>query len=268
MAGGSSLLRRQQLRQIVSQRRQPRGDFPLPFARLKQLVRDVERRQDRRLVDLDDRPLAQHLLQRLIDVPSHLTRVLRRQVGANGVLLPTDHHLDRVLLGAHLASARRPPFPPAAALACSSRKVSRCSSSPTRARAASTRRRSTLFSDSRSPTRPRNSGSGRDAAPPRGCASFKSDSALSARARQPATSSVTTRRIASSSSSARLSALSPTNIKLSLQRPQRFGERPLHVFDPQRPRRIPEHAVPGDAARPRRYPCSPVLVKDLQSLQH
>src|SRR2546425_12906053 len=212
MAGGSSLLRRQQLRQIVSQRRQPRGDFPLPFARLKQLVRDVERRQDRRLVDLDDRPLAQHLLQRLIDVPSHLTRVLRRQVGANGVLLPTDHHLDRVLLGAHLASARRPPFPPAAALACSSRKVSRCSSSPTRARAASTRRRSTLFSDSRSPTRPRNSGSGRDPpAPPlpRGCASFRSDSALSARARQPATSSVTTRRIASSWSSARLSALSP-----------------------------------------------------------
>src|SRR2546425_245863 len=228
MADGSFFFSPQQLRQIVSQRRQPRGVFPLPFARLKQLVRDVERRQDRRLVDLDDRPLAQHLLQRLIDVPSHLTRVLRRQVGANGVLLPTDHHLYRVLLGAHLASARRPPFPPAAALACSSRKVSRCSSSPTRARAASTRRRSTLFSDSRSPTRPRNSGSGRDAAPPRGCASFKSDSALSARARQPATSSVTTRRIASSSSSARLSALSPRSEERRVGKECRSRWSPYH----------------------------------------
>src|SRR5439155_7452090 len=86
------------------------------LARLKQLVRDVERRQDRRLVRLHDRPLRQHLLQRAVHVGRHLPRVLGGQVGAHRILLASDHHLDRVLFGTHCAPplVAAPPEPPAA----------------------------------------------------------------------------------------------------------------------------------------------------------
>src|SRR3989442_375666 len=96
-----ALPRRQQLREIIGQRRQPGRHFALALLRLEQLVRDVERRENRRLVGFHDRPLGEHLLQGLIDVGRDLARVLGRQVGAHRVLLPADHHLDRVLLRAH-----------------------------------------------------------------------------------------------------------------------------------------------------------------------
>src|SRR5207253_6311660 len=108
--------RRQQPRQVVRQRGETGGDFPLPLARLEQFVRDVERRQDRRLVRLHDRPLRQHLLQRAVHVGRHLPRVLGGQVGAHRILLASDHHLDRVLFGAHCApppvAAPPEPTPP------------------------------------------------------------------------------------------------------------------------------------------------------------
>src|SRR6266511_3884679 len=69
-----ALAGRQQLGQVVRQRRQPRGDLPLALLRLEQLVRDVERGQDRGLVRFHDRALRQHLLQRLVHVRRHLTR--------------------------------------------------------------------------------------------------------------------------------------------------------------------------------------------------
>src|SRR5437763_11481342 len=93
--------RRQQLRHVVRERRQPGDDFALALLRLKQLVGDVEGRQDRRLVRLDDGPLRQDLLQCLVDVRRHFPGVLGRQIGSHGVFLTADHHLDRVLLGAH-----------------------------------------------------------------------------------------------------------------------------------------------------------------------
>src|SRR2546422_1376903 len=47
---------REQPRQIVRQRGEPRRDLPLALLRLEQLVGDVERDQDRGLVRLHDRP--------------------------------------------------------------------------------------------------------------------------------------------------------------------------------------------------------------------
>src|SRR2546422_6740644 len=108
MAEGFSLPGRQQLRHVVRQRRQPGGDFPLALLGLKQLVGDVQGREDRRLVCLHDRPLGEDLLERLIDVRRHFPGVLGGKIGADRVLLSADHHLDRVLLGAH----RGPPVPP------------------------------------------------------------------------------------------------------------------------------------------------------------
>src|SRR5213080_4644273 len=131
-----------------------------------------------------------------------------------------------------------PPLPPGWR-ACSSRNVRRDSRSCTRPRAASTRWRNVLFSCSRSATRLRSSGSGfappppppappappaTPAPPPRIPLSFSSDSALRARARQPASSSATWRRTVSSCSSIRPSTLSPSYAKLVLQRLQRSRE--------------------------------------------
>src|SRR6266702_3785126 len=222
-----SLPRRQQLRQVIRQRREACRDLPLALLRLEQLVRDVQRGQNRGLVRLDDRSLRQHLLQGLIHMGRDLARVFGRQIGAHRVLVPADHHLDRVLLRTHWAGLPAAPAlvappaptapgalpaPPALAApplppwrACSSRNVSRDSRSCTRTRAASTRCRSSLFSCSRSETRPLTSGSA---------------SALMARARHAANSSATWRRTASRWSSTSASALSPSYTKLVLQGPQ------------------------------------------------
>src|SRR6266571_2910113 len=183
-----SLPRRQQLRQVIRQRREACRDLPLALLRLEQLIRDVQRGQNRGLVRLDDRSLRQHLLQGLIHMGRDLARVFGRQIGAHRVLLPADHHLDRVLLRTHWAGLPAAPAlvappaptapgalpaPPALAApplppwrACSSRNVSRDSRSCTRTRAASTRCRSSLFSCSRSETRPLTSGSAFAPAPP------------------------------------------------------------------------------------------------------
>src|SRR5207237_7096314 len=229
------------------ERRQPGGDLALALLGLEQLVRDVERGQDRRLVRLHDGTLRQHFLEGLVHVGRDVPGILGRQVGPHRVLVAPDHHLDRVLLGAHWAppatpaepavpepAARPPPLPPGSR-ACSSRNVSRERRSCTRSRAASTRCRSVLFSCSRSATRPRASRSSLapPAPPPRAPLSFKSASALRARARQPVTSSATWRRIVSSWSSTCPSALSPSYAKLVLQRPPPTGQRRLHPPLPQ-----------------------------------
>src|SRR6266850_348144 len=146
--------------------------------RQKQLVRDVERRQNRGLVRLYQRTLTQHFLQRLIDVSGDFARVLGSEVRPDGVLFAADHHANGVLLRRHLC----PPL----SRACSSKNESRCMRSWTRVRAPSTRCRSALFSDS---------SSGFLTGPPR---DFNSDSAFWARERQPANSSATSRRIVSS----------------------------------------------------------------------
>src|SRR5437660_9503856 len=188
-----------QFRQVVRERGEPGGDLALALLRLEQLVRDVERRQDRRLVRLHDGTLRQHLLERLVHVRRDLSGVLGRQIGPHRVLISPDHHLDRVLLGAHWApppvpaelpalappAARVPPLGPESR-ACSSRNVSRDRRSCTRRRAASTRCRSVLFSCSRSATRPRAPRSGLTLPPPpRAPHPFNSASALRARARPP-----------------------------------------------------------------------------------
>src|SRR3989441_2855012 len=223
MTESFSFPRRQQLRHVVRQRRQPGGDFPLALLGLKQLVGNVQRREDRRLVRLHDRPLREDLLERLIDVRRDLAGVLGGEVGADSVLLSADHHLDCVLLGAHRVppvapppppplpelvappvppvppvppaatapAAPTPPFPPAWR-ACSSRNVRRDSKSCTRPLAASTRWRNVLFSCSKSARRPRVSGSAFATPPPLlAPPSLSSASALTARARQPASSSAT-----------------------------------------------------------------------------
>src|SRR2546426_152411 len=112
MAEGFSLPGRQQLRHVVRQCRQPGGDFPLALLGLKQLVGDVQGREDRRLVCLHDRPLGEDLLKCLIDVRRHFPGVLGGKIGADRVLLSADHHLDRVLLGAHRDPPVAPPPPP------------------------------------------------------------------------------------------------------------------------------------------------------------
>src|SRR5204863_8688316 len=53
-----------------------------------------------------DLSLRQNLLQGLIDVRRDFPGVLGRQVGPHRVLLAADHHLDRVLLGAHSRTSR------------------------------------------------------------------------------------------------------------------------------------------------------------------
>src|SRR5213078_4210692 len=181
----------QELRQVVRERRQPGGDLALALLGLEQLVRDVERGQDRRFVRLHDGTLRQHFLEGLVHVGRHVPGVLRWQIGPHRVLVAPDHHLDRVLLGAHGTppptpadppvpdppAARPPPLPPESR-ACSSRNVSRERRSCTRRRAASTRCRSALFSCSRSDRRPRASRSAlTPPAPPRAPLSFNSASA-------------------------------------------------------------------------------------------
>src|SRR5207253_9944028 len=253
---------RKQLRQIIRERGEPGGDLALALLRLEQLIRDVERRQDRRLVRLHDGTLRRHLLERLVHVGRDLAGVLGRQVGPHRVLVAPDHHLHRVFLGAHGAppatpaepaapgppAARPPPLPPDSR-ACSSRNVSRERRSCTRSRAASTRCRSVLFSCSRSDRRPRASRSDLTLpAPPRAPLSFNSASALRARVRQPVSSSATCRRIVSSWSSTGPSALSPSYAKLVLQSREPPGQRRVHFRLAQRARRVAERAVPRDAA--------------------
>src|ERR1051325_9873673 len=178
-----ALPRGQQFRQVVRERRQPGGDLALALLGLEQLVRDVERRQDRRLVRLHNGTLRQHLFERLVHVGGDVPGVLRWQIGPHRVLVAPDHHLDRVLLGAHWApgppAARPPPCPPESPPAPPSNVTREGGSSP-RSRAAPPRWRSVLFSCSRSASRPRVSRSGlaAPAAPPRAPLSFKSVSAL------------------------------------------------------------------------------------------
>src|SRR5437588_671766 len=245
----------QELRQVVRERRQPGGDLALALLGLEQLVRDVERGQDRRFVRLHDGTLRQHFLEGLVHVGRHVPGVLRWQIGPHRVLVAPDHHFDRVLLGAHggapapEAPAVRPPPLGPESRACSSRNVSRDRRSCTRRRAASTRCRSVLFSCSRSVRRPRASRSGLTLpAPPRAPLSFNSASALRARVRQPVSSSATCRRIVSSWSSTGPSALSPSYAKLVLQSREPPGQRRLHFRLAQRARRVAERAVPRDAA--------------------
>src|SRR3989454_6939311 len=145
--------------------------------------------------------------------------------------------------------------------ACSSRTVRRERRSWPRPRAASTRWRSVLFSCSRSATRFRVSASGLAADPPRPLLSFSSASALTARARHPASSSATWRRMVSSWSSTCASALSPSYAKLTLQRRQRPRQQRIHVPLAQRPLGIAERAVPSHAAVPRRHAGPPTLVE-------
>src|SRR5919204_3661657 len=173
-----SFCRRQHFGQIIGHCRQARRNFPLGLLRLKQLVRDIEGREDRRFVRLHQRTLAQYLLQCLVEIGGDFPGVLRRQIRPHGVLFTANHDADRMLLCGHL-------WPPLSR-ACSSKNVSRCMRSLTRERAPSTRSRSALFSDSRSVFR---TGLPRD---------FSSASAFWARTRQPASSSATSRRVASS----------------------------------------------------------------------
>src|SRR5438094_817431 len=84
----------QELRQVVRERRQPGGDLALALLGLEQLVRDVERGQDRRFVRLHDGTLRQHFLEGLVHVGRHVPGVLRWQIGPHRVLVAPDHHLD------------------------------------------------------------------------------------------------------------------------------------------------------------------------------
>src|SRR3989440_2102708 len=70
-----SLGRRKHFREIVGNSRQPRGHLALVLLGLKQLVRNIERRQDRGLMRLHQGTLAQHLLQGLIEVCGDFPRV-------------------------------------------------------------------------------------------------------------------------------------------------------------------------------------------------
>src|SRR2546421_1773202 len=265
-----------QLRQVVRERGQPGGDLALPLPRLEQLVRDVERGQNRRLMRLHDGSLRQDLLERLVHVGRDVAGVLGRQIGPHRVLVAPDHHFDRVLLGAHGAApapapeapaARPPPFGPDSR-ACSSRNVSRDRRSCTRSRAASTRCRSALFSCSRSDKRPRAS---RSALPlpalGRAPLSFNSASALRARVRQPVSSSATWRRIVSSWSSTCPSALSPSYAKLFLQGREPACQRLLDFRLAQRALRVAERAMPRHAAMAGRDPGPAILVEYLEALE-
>src|SRR5438034_3762167 len=95
--------------QIIRERREAPCALALALVRLDLLFLDVQRRQNRGLVRFHDRPQRQHLLQRLVHVRGHFTRILGRQVRPDGVFLPADHHPNRMLLGAH---ADAPPPPP------------------------------------------------------------------------------------------------------------------------------------------------------------
>src|SRR5207302_1856003 len=95
--------------------------------------------------------------------------------------------------------------------------------------------------------------------PPRPLLSFSSASALTARARHPASSSATWRRMVSSWSSTCASALSPSYAKLTLQRHQPPRQQRIHVPLAQRPLGIAERAVPSHAAVPRRDAGPPIL---------
>src|SRR3989440_1214831 len=269
-----ALPRGKQLRQVVRERGEPGGDLALAFPRLEQLVRDVERGQNRRLMRFHDGALRQHLLERLVYVGRDIPGVLGRQVGPHRVFVAPDHHLDRVFLGAHGAvpapeapAARPPPLGPESR-ACSSRNVSRDSRSCTRRRAASTRCRSVLFSCSRSDRRPRASRSALTLpAPPRAPLSFNSASALRARVRQPVSSSATWRRIVSSWSSTGPSALSPSYAKLFLQGRKPARQRLLHFRLAQRALRVAERAMPRHAAMAGRDPGPAILVEHLEALE-
>src|SRR5206468_10018959 len=98
-------------------------------------------------------------------------------------------------------------------------------------------------------------------------ASFSSPSALTARARQMASSSATWRRIVSSWSRTCASALSPSYAKLTLQGLETLLQHGIHLALTQGARRIAERAVPGYAAVPLRDPGPAILVKHLEPLE-
>src|SRR5204862_2081789 len=103
--------------------------------------------------------------------------------------------------------------------------------------------------------------------PARPAASFSSPSALTARARHPASSSATWRRMVSSWSSTCASALSPSYAKLALQSFETPRQQRIHIPLAQRPLGVAERAVPGHAAVPCRYAGSPILVEYLEPLE-
>src|SRR5947208_2517939 len=117
-------------------------------------------------------------------------------------------------------------------------------------------------------TRLRVSGSGLAAGPPpRPALSFSSPSALTARARHPASSSATWRRMVSSWSSTCASALSPSYAKLTLQSVETPCQQRIHVPLAQRPLGIAERAVPGHAAMPRGDSRPAIPVEHLEPLE-
>src|SRR5436189_597634 len=215
---GFPFRRRQHLGEVIRDGGEPRRDLAFGLLRLEQLVRNVQRRENRGLVRLHQRSLTQHLLQCLIKVGGDFARVVGRQVGANGVLLAPNHHPHGVLLHRHLCAPL--------SRACSSKNVRRCIKSCTRVRAPSIRWRSALFSDSSSGLRTGVPDAPPPPAPPR-VPDFSSDSAFCARERHPASSSATSRTIASSwSIASRTSSggLSPLYVKFILPRFQHPAE--------------------------------------------
>src|SRR5205807_1640399 len=100
-------------------------------------------------------------------------------------------------------------------------------------------------------------------APPRPPLSFSSPSALTARARHPASSSATWRRMVSSWSSTCASALSPSYAKLTLQRLEPARQPRVHVPLAHALLGPADRATPGATPVPRRAARPPVLVARL-----
>src|SRR5207302_9226730 len=101
----------QELRQVVRERRQPGGDLALALLGLEQLVRDVERGQDRRLVRLHDGTLRQHFLEGLVHVGRDVPGILGRRSGRTGDFSPPVIPLTGFFFVLPGAPRPRPPGP-------------------------------------------------------------------------------------------------------------------------------------------------------------
>src|SRR5258705_159928 len=116
------------------------GEILPRLAGIEQLVGDAERRQDSRLLGIDDVARFHRLLDDVVDVLCHRVRALRALVTSEGVLVTEDGDTDDILLGGQRAGAPS---------CCCRRKRTRSIICCVRARAASSRVVSPAFSRSR-----------------------------------------------------------------------------------------------------------------------
>src|SRR5581483_10492881 len=176
LSGWAAFARRQPPAKFARKGAHRRGDRLPLLALAEELVGDREGGEDRRLVRLHNRRVANHVADRLVHVRRERARSLGRRIAADRVILPADRDPRRMLRPGHRVRSS----------CCCRRKRTRSSTRSVRPAASSSRARSSAFSASRRVTR---SSAAASPPPPRIAIALSRASAAWARLRNAATSS-------------------------------------------------------------------------------